>query len=289
MRKLVQARLSPVGSVQVAMLRHFSLASRGTARIQTSAIVNELLGNNTFGCRRAPAAASASACSLAVHRASTCACQSINSSSCSSSGSTLSWSPRATAVCADASGHRVLGVGAPQLADRPHRGAGLRTAATSASDAAPPASSSDAPSSTSSSSSRPAAGPAGASTGTPSKPRGPKQRMRLDEYCLQLAPQYSRNVIQSFILQGKVRNRECVFACMLLPLCESGAGGVRTIGTAKVSRWRARLGVQCRHVPRTQFTVGCRGTSNILLLPSTSTLTLVAGLPSGSCGGQSGD
>ncbi|KXZ56460.1 hypothetical protein GPECTOR_1g411 [Gonium pectorale] len=29
--------------------------------------------------------------------------------------------------------------------------------------------------------------------------------MRLDEYCMLLAPQYSRNVIQSFILQGKVR------------------------------------------------------------------------------------
>lgn len=34
-------------------------------------------------------------------------------------------------------------------------------------------------------------------------PKAKKKRMRLDEYCMLLQPQYSRNVIQSFILQGK--------------------------------------------------------------------------------------
>lgn len=36
------------------------------------------------------------------------------------------------------------------------------------------------------------------------QPKGPKQKLRLDELCLQQHPQYSRNVIQSWILQGKV-------------------------------------------------------------------------------------
>lgn len=36
------------------------------------------------------------------------------------------------------------------------------------------------------------------------KRKGPKQRYRLDEYCLLQYPQFSRNVIQSWILQGKV-------------------------------------------------------------------------------------
>jgi hypothetical protein len=41
-------------------------------------------------------------------------------------------------------------------------------------------------------------------SGTPHRRTGPKRRLRLDEYCLQLHPQYSRNAIQSWILQGKV-------------------------------------------------------------------------------------
>ncbi|GLC45744.1 hypothetical protein PLESTB_000503100 [Pleodorina starrii] len=71
--------------------------------------------------------------------------------------------------------------------------------------------------------SRPATGPASASAAA-ATPRGPKQRMRLDEYCMQLAPQYSRNVIQSFILQGKVRVGDKVVTKAGTPVVVGGAG-----------------------------------------------------------------
>lgn len=38
----------------------------------------------------------------------------------------------------------------------------------------------------------------------PAKRKGPKQKYRLDEYCLMQNPQYSRNLVQSWILQGKI-------------------------------------------------------------------------------------
>lgn len=53
-----------------------------------------------------------------------------------------------------------------------------------------------------------AAPPAAACTDIPAAPaptsKGYTKRQRLDEYCLQQHPQYSRNLIQSWIAQGKV-------------------------------------------------------------------------------------
>ncbi len=64
-----------------------------------------------------------------------------------------------------------------------------------------------------------------ANAGAAPRRSGPKQRMRLDEYCMQLQPQFSRNVIASFIVQGKVCKRvplRCT--CMGWQAASSGEG-----------------------------------------------------------------
>lgn len=54
---------------------------------------------------------------------------------------------------------------------------------------------------------------------------GPKKRHRLDEYCLLQHPQYSRNIVQSWILQGKVGGRIVIDASVEGGRSGGGADG----------------------------------------------------------------
>ncbi|GIL72479.1 hypothetical protein Vretifemale_2820 [Volvox reticuliferus] len=72
--------------------------------------------------------------------------------------------------------------------------------------------------------------------------RGPKQRLRLDEYCLQLAPQYSRNVIQSFILQGKVRVGDKVVTKAGTPVVVLGSEDPGVVIDAEEPKYVCRAG-----------------------------------------------
>ncbi|PNW77260.1 hypothetical protein CHLRE_10g428900v5 [Chlamydomonas reinhardtii] len=67
--------------------------------------------------------------------------------------------------------------------------------------------------------------------------------MRLDEYCLQLAPQYSRNVIQSFILQGKVRVADKVVTKAGTPVVV-GPGGPVVVIDADEPKYVCRAGLK---------------------------------------------
>ncbi|EFJ44852.1 hypothetical protein VOLCADRAFT_82618 [Volvox carteri f. nagariensis] len=86
---------------------------------------------------------------------------------------------------------------------------------------------------------------AAATTPAPAKKHknGPKQRIRLDEYCLQLAPQYSRNVIQSFILQGKVRVDDKVVTKAGAPVL-LGPGGPQVVIDAEEPKYVCRAGLK---------------------------------------------
>lgn len=78
--------------------------------------------------------------------------------------------------------------------------------------------------------------------------RRTKQRMRLDEYCLLLAPQYSRNIIQSFILQGKVRGRQVTPHIPLAYLNQSVACKLRSIKNVTDHHLTTAPMCPCAHV-----------------------------------------
>ncbi|KAG2498021.1 hypothetical protein HYH03_004279 [Edaphochlamys debaryana] len=77
----------------------------------------------------------------------------------------------------------------------------------------------------------------------PKATKGPKQRMRLDEYCMTLAPQFSRNVIQSFILQGKVRVGDKVVTKAGTPVVV-GPGGPVVVIDSEQPRYVCRAGLK---------------------------------------------
>ncbi|GFR41337.1 hypothetical protein Agub_g2022, partial [Astrephomene gubernaculifera] len=83
-----------------------------------------------------------------------------------------------------------------------------------------------------------------AAQGKPAPRRGPKQRMRLDEYCLQLAPQYSRNVIQSFILQGKVRVGDRVVTKAGAPVVVGAPDSPAVVIDAEQPKYVCRAGLK---------------------------------------------
>ncbi|PNH12707.1 putative rRNA methyltransferase YqxC [Tetrabaena socialis] len=78
----------------------------------------------------------------------------------------------------------------------------------------------------------------------PSGKRGPKKRMRLDEHCMQLAPQYSRNVIQTFILLGKVRVGDKVVTKAGTPVVVEDASAPQVVIDAEQPKYVCRAGVK---------------------------------------------